>query len=162
SDVRDSLALVLDSSGNAEKRIALPAGPADRGNEAMSVSLGDQDQVAISGVQNAPGTHAGVFSDAVLLVRGPEPLLPTGRSEGSQPGSTAFTHEPGSSRANNCVRTFYAALLDPYPPGGRSQRARMSSKPRSGSRSSRTSESAWLESAPSPLVTITTRAPFAS
>ena len=77
SDVRDSLALVLDSSGNVEKRIALPAGPAGRGNEAMSVSLGDQDQVAISGVQNAPGTHAAVCWDAFLLVRGPEPLLTT-------------------------------------------------------------------------------------
>ena len=77
SDARDPLALVLDALGNVEKRIALPAGPAGRGNEAMSVSLGDQDQVAISGVQNAPGTHAAVFSDAFLLVRGPEPLLTT-------------------------------------------------------------------------------------
>jgi len=70
SDARDSLALVLDSQGNVEKRIALPAGPAGRGNEAMSVILGDLDQVAISGVQNAPGTHAPVFSDAFLIVQG--------------------------------------------------------------------------------------------
>jgi hypothetical protein len=67
SDTRDSLALVLDSSGNVEKRIALPLGPAGRGNEAMSVTVGGG--VAISGVQNAPGTHAAVFSDAFLVVR---------------------------------------------------------------------------------------------
>jgi len=71
SDARDSLALVLDSSGNVEQRIALPAGPAGRGNEAMSVTVGDGAQVAISGVQNAPGTHAAVFSDAFLVVRDP-------------------------------------------------------------------------------------------
>ena len=68
SDTRDSLALVLDSSDNVEKRIALPAGPSGRGNEAMSVTAGDGVQVAISGVQNAPGTHAAVFSDAFLVV----------------------------------------------------------------------------------------------
>jgi len=71
SDTRDSLALVLDSSGNVEKRIALPPGPADRGNEAMSVAVGDGVQVAIAGVQNAPGTHAAVFSDAFLVLRDP-------------------------------------------------------------------------------------------
>ena len=69
SDTRDPLALVLDSSGNVEKRIALPAGPAGRGNEAMSV-VSAGDQVAISGVHNAPGTHAEVFSDAFVVVRG--------------------------------------------------------------------------------------------
>ncbi len=53
-----------------EKRIVLPAGPADRGNEAISVSVGDHNQVAMSGVQNAPGTHAAVFSDAFLVVQG--------------------------------------------------------------------------------------------
>jgi hypothetical protein len=72
SDARDPLALVLDSRGNVEKRIDLPAGPPGRGNEAMSVSVGDRDQIAISGVQNAPGTHAEVFSDAFLVVRGLE------------------------------------------------------------------------------------------
>ena len=77
SDARDSLALVLDSSGNVDKRIALPAGPAGRGNEAMSVSMDDRGQVAISGVQNAPGTHAAVFSDAFLVVRGLELQLTT-------------------------------------------------------------------------------------
>jgi len=71
SDMRDSLALVLDSSGNVEKRIVLPAGHAGRGNEAMSVTAGDGVQVAISGVQNAPGTHAAVFSDAFLVVPDP-------------------------------------------------------------------------------------------
>src|SRR6266404_2874293 len=68
SDTRDSLALVLDSSDNVEKRIALPAGHSGRGNEAMSVTAGDGVHVAISGVQNAPGTHAAVFSDAFLVV----------------------------------------------------------------------------------------------
>jgi len=34
SDTRDPLALVLDASGNVEKRIVLLAGPADRRNEA--------------------------------------------------------------------------------------------------------------------------------
>ena len=70
SDARDPLALVLDSIGSVEKRIVLPAGPAGRGTEAMSVGVGDGNQVAISGVQNAPGTHAAVFSDAFLVVRG--------------------------------------------------------------------------------------------
>jgi hypothetical protein len=66
SDARDPLALVLDSGGNVQTRIALPRGPAGRGNEAMSVSVGDR--IAISGVQNAPGTHAEVHSDAFLIV----------------------------------------------------------------------------------------------
>jgi hypothetical protein len=69
SDARDALALVLDGAGKVEKRIALPAGPPGRGNEAMAVSAGDE--VAICGVENAPGTHAAVFSDAFLVVRGP-------------------------------------------------------------------------------------------
>jgi hypothetical protein len=34
-------------------------------------SVSDGVQVAISGVQNAPGTHAAVFSDAFLVVRDP-------------------------------------------------------------------------------------------
>src|SRR5205085_5862158 len=62
SDSRDALALVLDADGSVERRIALPAGPAGRGNEAMSVSAGDRNQIAISGVENAPGTHAEVYS----------------------------------------------------------------------------------------------------
>jgi predicted SnoaL-like aldol condensation-catalyzing enzyme len=33
----------------------------------MSVAAGDGVQVAVSGVQNAPGTHAAVFSDAFLV-----------------------------------------------------------------------------------------------
>ena len=70
SDTRDSLALILDSLGNVEKRIALPAGP--RGNEAMSVGVDVRGQIAISGVQNAPGTHAAVYSDAFLVVRAPD------------------------------------------------------------------------------------------
>jgi hypothetical protein len=69
SDARDSLAIVLDSNGLAGNRIALPAGPLGRGNEAMSVSVRGGNQIAISGVQNAPGTHAQVFSDAFLVVR---------------------------------------------------------------------------------------------
>jgi hypothetical protein len=69
SDARDPLALVLDSLGNVEKRIALPRGPAGRGTEAMSVSFSEQSQLAISGVQNAPGTHAQVFSDAFLVLQ---------------------------------------------------------------------------------------------
>jgi len=69
SDARDALALVLDPLGGVERRVALPAGPAARGNEAMSVSLGPGDELAISGVENAPGTHAPVFSDAFLVVR---------------------------------------------------------------------------------------------
>jgi hypothetical protein len=68
SDARDSLAVVLDESGAVQQRIALPAGPAGRGNEAISVfALGEQ--VAIAGVENAPGTHAQVFSDAFVVVR---------------------------------------------------------------------------------------------
>ncbi len=74
SDARDPLALVLDPLGNVEERIALPAGPSGRGNEAISVSVGAGDQIAISGVQNAPGTHAEVYSDAFVVVRGREPL----------------------------------------------------------------------------------------
>jgi hypothetical protein len=35
----------------------------------MSVSVGDR--IAISGVQNAPGTHAQVHSDAFLSIRDP-------------------------------------------------------------------------------------------
>jgi hypothetical protein len=53
-------------------RIVLPSGPAGRGNEAMSVRVGGGNQVAISGVQDAPGTHAAVYSDAFLVLRGPE------------------------------------------------------------------------------------------
>jgi len=70
SDARDPLALVLDPQGNVEKSIALPTGPAGRGNEAMSVGVGARGEIAISGVQNAPGTHAEVFSDAFVVVRG--------------------------------------------------------------------------------------------
>jgi hypothetical protein len=68
SDSRDALALVLDPLGHVEKRVVLPAGPAGRGNEAISVTIDDRDEVAIAGVQNAPGTHAAVFSDAFLVV----------------------------------------------------------------------------------------------
>src|SRR4051812_1529494 len=74
SDARDPLALVLDSSGAVQRRVTLPSGPANRGNEAMSVHLDDRNQIAISGVQNAPGTHAEVFSDAFLVVRGLDSL----------------------------------------------------------------------------------------
>src|SRR5437764_14486675 len=70
SDTRDSLALILDSLGNVQKRIALPAGP--RGNEAMSVGVDVRRQIAISGVPNAPGTPAAVYSDAFLVVRAPD------------------------------------------------------------------------------------------
>ena len=34
----------------------------------MSVSLDERGEIAIAGVQNAPGTHAVVFSDAFLVV----------------------------------------------------------------------------------------------
>ncbi len=74
SDARDALALVLDPQGNVEGRLALPAGPAGRGNEAMSVSVADDGGIAISGVQDAPGTHAAVRSDAFLVVRGLDSL----------------------------------------------------------------------------------------
>jgi hypothetical protein len=74
SDARDSLALLLDSQGNVQNRIALPAGPAGRGNEAMSVFVRGSNEIAISGVENAPGTHAEVFSDAFLIRRGLNPL----------------------------------------------------------------------------------------
>jgi len=70
SDTRDALAVVLDASGQVEKRILLPGGPAGRGNEAMSVGVVDGNRIAISGVQNAPGTHAAVYSDAFLDLRG--------------------------------------------------------------------------------------------
>jgi hypothetical protein len=69
SDARAALGLVLDAAGHVERRLALPSGPAGRGNEAMSVSVGDRGEVAISGVENAPGTHAPVFSDAFLVVQ---------------------------------------------------------------------------------------------
>ena len=36
----------------------------------MSVGVGARGEIAISGVQNAPGTHAEVFSDAFVVVRG--------------------------------------------------------------------------------------------
>src|SRR5205085_9986465 len=74
SDARDPLALVLDSSGAVQRRVTLPAGPANRGNEAMSVHLDGRNRNAISGVQNAPGTHAEVFSDAFVVVRGLDSL----------------------------------------------------------------------------------------
>jgi hypothetical protein len=69
SDARDSLALLLDPQGNVVQRIALPAGPAGRGNEAISVTVRDSREIAIAGIQNAPGTHAQVFSDAFVVVR---------------------------------------------------------------------------------------------
>jgi hypothetical protein len=69
SDVRDALALVIDARGNVQKRIALPAGPPNRGNEAISVGVGNGGGLAIAGVENAPGTHAVVFSDAFISVR---------------------------------------------------------------------------------------------
>jgi hypothetical protein len=72
SDARDPLALVLDARGKVEKRIALSTGPAGRGSEAMSVSSVSGNEIAISGVHDAPGTHAAVFSDAFLVVRGVE------------------------------------------------------------------------------------------
>jgi hypothetical protein len=69
SDARDALGLVLDASGRVERRLSLPAGPPGRGNEATSVSVGERGEIAICGVENAPGTHAPVFSDAFLLVQ---------------------------------------------------------------------------------------------
>jgi hypothetical protein len=69
SDARDGLALVLDALGNVESRIALPRGPAGRGNEAMSVAIGGGGSLAICGVQDAPGTHADVHSDAFLAIQ---------------------------------------------------------------------------------------------
>ncbi|HTO96296.1 MAG TPA: hypothetical protein VMK66_04550 [Myxococcales bacterium] len=74
SDARDPLALVLDPQGKVEQRILLPSGPAGRGNEAISASVGSGGEMAICGVQNAPGTHAAVFSDAFLVVRGTDPF----------------------------------------------------------------------------------------
>lgn len=74
SDARDSLGLALDPLGNVERRIELPAGPAGRGNEAISVGVDGRGRIAISGVNNAPGTHAAVYSDAFLVVRGADLL----------------------------------------------------------------------------------------
>jgi hypothetical protein len=72
SDARDPLALMLDSAGGVLRRIELPAGP--RGNEGISVTVASDGRIAISGVQNAPGTHAEVFSDAFVAVRPAESL----------------------------------------------------------------------------------------
>jgi hypothetical protein len=69
SDSRDPLALVLGPSGEVQRRIDLPLGPAGRGNEAISARRGADGALAISGVHNAPGTHAEVFSDAFVVVR---------------------------------------------------------------------------------------------
>jgi len=71
SDARDALGVVLDASGGVEERIALPAGPPGRGNEAISVAANEANQIAICGVLDAPGTHAQVFSDAFLVTRSP-------------------------------------------------------------------------------------------
>ena len=57
---------------------------------------------------------------------------------------------------------FSAALLAPYPPGISSHIASSASRSSDRSRSLRESASDWLESEPSPLVTITTRAPALS
>jgi hypothetical protein len=70
SDARDPLALILDPAGGVLRRIALPAGASARGNEGISVAATKDGRIAISGVQNAPGTHAQVFSDAFVTVRG--------------------------------------------------------------------------------------------
>jgi hypothetical protein len=69
SDARDALALVLDPAGTVLERIALPAGPAGRGNEAISVAVDGSGRLAIAGVHNAPGTHAAVYSDAFVALR---------------------------------------------------------------------------------------------
>jgi hypothetical protein len=68
SDARDDLAVVVGSQGDVRARVALPSGPAGRGNEVMSVRVAGGLGM-FAGVKNAPGTHSAVFSDAFLSLR---------------------------------------------------------------------------------------------
>jgi hypothetical protein len=68
SDARDDLAVVVGPQGDVRGRVSLPAGPAGRGNEVMSVRISGNQRM-FAGVKNAPGTHAAVFSDAFLSLR---------------------------------------------------------------------------------------------
>ncbi len=70
SDARDDLAVVLGPDGTVRKQIALPPGPVGRGNEVTSVRVIEGRWGIFAGVKNAPGTHAQVFSDAFLSLRG--------------------------------------------------------------------------------------------
>ena len=63
SDQRDNLAVIVGPDGSVRKRFVLPGGPANRGNEVSSVRVIGH-QAVFAGIQNAPGTHAAVFSDA--------------------------------------------------------------------------------------------------
>lgn len=69
SDARDNLAVIVGSDGAVRKRLTLPAGPVDRGNEVTSVRVIEGRWVVFAGVKNAPGTHAEVFSDAFVILR---------------------------------------------------------------------------------------------
>ena len=69
SDQRDNLAVVVDPSGVIQKRLFLPPGPEGRGNEVVSVKVVDGHWAIFAGLNNAPGTHAPVFSDAFVSVR---------------------------------------------------------------------------------------------
>ena len=69
SDTRDNLAVIVGLDGVVRKRLTLPAGPAGRGNEVTSVRVIGGRWAMFAGLNNAPGTHAAVFSDAFLSLR---------------------------------------------------------------------------------------------
>jgi hypothetical protein len=69
SDPRDDLAVIVGPDGVVRQRIALPAGPAGRGNEVVSVRIIEGGWAMFAGLNDAPGTHAAVYSDAFLFLR---------------------------------------------------------------------------------------------
>jgi hypothetical protein len=69
SDARKAAAIVLDAQGKKVREIELPQGPAERGSEAMFVSVLRNGSVLFAGAHNAPGTHAAVYSDGFIAVR---------------------------------------------------------------------------------------------
>jgi hypothetical protein len=69
SDARDNLAVIVGTDGAVRKRLTLPAGPLGRGNEVTSVRLIEGRWAVFAGLNDAPGTHAEVFSDAFVSLR---------------------------------------------------------------------------------------------
>src|SRR5262249_26962287 len=84
SDQRDALALVLDGSGRPERRLDLPRGAGERGDEAMNVVVSEAGALAISGMLDGPGTHAEVRSNGFLDVRAAEDV---GRQQAGDPAA---------------------------------------------------------------------------
>ncbi|MEI9920828.1 MAG: hypothetical protein WDO14_18850 [Bacteroidota bacterium] len=72
SDARKALAVVLDAQGKMTGAVELPQGPVERGSEAMFTKVLGDGSIVVSGVHNAPGTHAPVYCDGFIAVRGME------------------------------------------------------------------------------------------